>query len=84
MAMLMAAERAHMTMTVSEVYFLVRVGSWGEDSLEAYINECVEEMEEQTYDHGYKEGYKEGHEDGWTEGRVDLQKEAVQAMRDLI
>lgn len=65
--------------TLSEVYFLVRVGSWDEDDLENYIQERVDEVSEEHFDKGYEAGYKEGHE----EGQADMYKEAMDAVKCL-
>jgi flagellar biosynthesis/type III secretory pathway protein FliH len=65
--------------TLSEVYFLVRVGSWDEDALENYIQERVDEVSDEHFDKGYEAGYKEGHE----EGQADMYKEAMDAVKCL-
>lgn len=75
----MAPERVAMT-TVSEVYFLVRVGSWDEDDLESYIQERAEELNQEHYDDGFKSGLEEGVETG----RELMYKEAVEAVKCLM
>jgi flagellar biosynthesis/type III secretory pathway protein FliH len=66
--------------TISEVYFLVRVGSWDEDDLEDYITGRACEVESDAYDKGHAEGHKEGFE----EGQLDMQKEALNAIKGLV
>lgn len=77
--MLMAAGKAAMTTTVSEVYFLVRVGSWGDDDLENYIQERIDNALDETYETVYNEGYEQGKEDG----KEEMYKEAVDAVKCL-
>lgn len=66
-------------MTLSEVYFLVRVGSWGEDELEEYIQERASECEENAYNSGHADGFKEGTQDGMN----IMYKEAVEMIKGL-
>jgi flagellar biosynthesis/type III secretory pathway protein FliH len=66
--------------TLSEVYFLVRVGTWDEDDLDQYIQERVDAACDEHYDKGYADGYAEGHE----EGQLDLQKEAINVLKGLV
>ena len=72
-----------MTTTIGEVYFLVRVGSWGEDELEDYIQERVDQALEESHTDIYESGYKEGHEEGLTIGAQKMYEQAFQAIKDL-
>ena len=65
--------------SISEVYFLVRVGSWGEDELAEYIEECATQYNQEHYDDGFKEGMVEGTE----VGRESMYKEALEAVKCL-
>ena len=65
--------------TTSEVYFLVRVGSWDEDDLDNYIQERAEELNQQHYD----AGFKSGHEEGLEEGQERMWKETIDAVKSL-
>lgn len=65
--------------SIEEVYFLVRVGSWGQDELASYIEDLAQEYNQQSYDDGFKEGMVEGTE----VGRESMYKEALEAVKCL-
>lgn len=66
--------------TLSEVYFLVRVGTWDEDDLEGWVQDRMGEVCDDHYDAGYAKGHLEGH----AEGQEDMQKEAINALKGLL
>jgi flagellar biosynthesis/type III secretory pathway protein FliH len=65
--------------TVSEVYFLVRVGSWDEDDLENWAQERADEQLDNVHD----KAYELGHKDGFEEGQDDMYKQALDAVKCL-
>lgn len=65
--------------SIAEVYFLVRVGSWGEDELANYIDECATQFNQEHYDDGFQSGLSEGTE----VGRDQMYQEALAAVKGL-
>ena len=60
-----------MALSIQEVYFLVRVGTWGETELENYIEEqAYQALRESQADVDYQNdmSYRQGEEAGWAEG----------------
>ena len=52
---------------ISEVYFLVRVGTWGEKELAEYIHDCIQEVNQDVateVGQAWRDGYNEGRMDG--------------------
>ena len=59
------------TLTISEVYFLVRVGTWGEAELAQYIQGFVEAANkdiDRENRQAWRDGYNEGHQAGLNSG----------------
>lgn len=69
--------------TLSEVYFLVRVGSWSETDLADYIQDQIADAESLSYDQGYETGHREGTEAGLEEGLDQMYQEALSTIRCL-
>jgi flagellar biosynthesis/type III secretory pathway protein FliH len=72
-----------MTPTIEEVYFLVRVGTWTPEQLQAHIDQLVTQAVDHTImecslaannafqqgdNQGYNTGYDDGRESGYNEG----------------
>ena len=62
--------------SIEEIYFLVRVGSWGQTELEAHIDQLVSAaLEDQAFDltqdsnSAYEQGWESGRHQGWEEGK---------------
>jgi hypothetical protein len=73
-------EVARLVMTsVSEVYFLVRVGSWDEDDLENWAQERADALMDEVHERAYALGFT----DGMVEGKDAMYKEAVDAVKCL-
>ena len=65
--------------SVSEVYFLVRVGSWDEDDLENWAQERADEQMDDVHTNAYNLGFTDGVE----EGKDALYKEALDTIKCL-
>lgn len=65
--------------TLSEVYFLVRVGSWDENDLDSWCQGLVEVASDQEY----QRGYELGHESGFTAGQEEMLASAKDAVNRL-
>ena len=65
--------------SISEVYFLVRVGSWDEDDLENWAQERVDAQMEEVH----VQAYDLGCEDGVEEGKDAMYKEALDNIKSL-
>jgi hypothetical protein len=72
-----------MMTTVAEAYFLVRVGSWGEDDLDDYIRDHMSDAHAEGHEEGYQEGLKAGLEEGLEQGLEDMYKQALDAIKCL-
>lgn len=64
--------------SIAEVYFLVRVGTWGEEELKDYIdtqvqNEVTDYANSIDHDNdvAYDRGYESGHHSGYSDGHAD-------------
>ena len=64
------------SISIDEIYFLVRVGTWDQQKLADYIDQRVNEaLEDQAFDltqesnHSYESGYESGRHAGWVDGK---------------
>lgn len=64
------------SISIDEIYFLVRVGTWDQARLAEYINIQVQnalndQASDMRYesDNSYESGYESGRHTGWTEGK---------------
>jgi len=65
-------------MTIDEIYFLVRVGSWDQAQLQAHIDQLVQAaLEDQAFDlqqesnSAFDQGFETGRHQGYSEGKHD-------------
>lgn len=63
-------------LTIDEVYFLVRVGTWDQQALTDYINQEVQTAMDQmladvrdTDDQHFHQGQRQGYDEGFRDGR---------------
>lgn len=77
------------TITIAEIYFLVRVGTWDQVQLADYISQRADaayhqgveiaradSQNAQDIDYDYNRGFDDGHNEGYRDGYADGSREA--------